>query len=407
MKITDLKVRDKTVLLRVDFNVPIENGIIQDDNRIVKALPTIRYLLKHDAKLVILSHLGRPGRNKDSLGRLPRKKFSLKPVAEYLDSLIDGNVSFCEDTIGPKAEKAVHKLNPGSVLVLENTRFYDEERAGDKTFAEAIAALGDIYINDAFGTAHRAHASTAIIAQSFDMNHKAFGFLMGKEIEMAEKAIHATEHPKLAIIGGAKISDKIPLINALIDVVDIILIGGGMAYTFIRSFGGSIGNSLLDPNSVATASQIFHSARKKNIRIMLPQDSVIAQSMDEKAETDTCPSNDIPDGWMGLDIGPKSIDNFKEVISQAQVIIWNGPMGVFEIEAFANGTLEIAKAVGDATEKNDAFSLIGGGDSAAAINQMEIDEKVSYISTGGGAMLEYLQGKSLPGIVAITGDTVS
>lgn len=402
MKLNELDLNGKTVLLRVDFNVPINNGIIEDDTRIRKALPTIEYLLENDAKIVVLSHLGRPERSKDSLGRMPRKKFSLKPVADYLDTLINAEVAFCDDTIGEKVKKAVDKLESGEILVLENTRFYEEERAGEEKFAEEISNLGDIYVNDAFGTAHRAHATTAIIAQFYDREHKAFGFLMEKEIIMADKVLYSDEHPKVAIIGGAKVSDKISLINALVDKVDTILIGGGMAYTFVKSFGGEIGNSLVDLNKLALAKQIFSSAREKNVRIMLPQDSVIAQEISDNAATRICKSNEIPDGWMGLDIGPQSIEYFDDIILNSQVVIWNGPMGVFEKGAFSSGTLAIAKTVGKATQDKGAFSLIGGGDSVAALKKLNMEEKVSYISTGGGAMLKYLEGASLPGIIAIT-----
>lgn len=401
MKIKDLNLKNKSVLLRVDFNVPLKDGIVQDDNRIRKALPTIQYILAQNTKLVILSHLGRPGKHKDSLGRLPRKRFSLQPVADYLATLIDTKVEFCEDTIGNKAQSAVKQLQSGEILVLENTRFYDEETAGDEKFAEEISKLGDVYINDAFGTAHRAHASTAIVAKFFKRDAKAFGFLMEKEIEMAEKVLHTAEHPVIAIIGGAKISDKIGLISSLIDKVDSILIGGGMAYTFIKSFGGEIGNSLLDEQSIAFASQAFHKARKKNVQMLLPQDSIVADDINDEEGALEVMSKEIPQDKMGLDIGPKAIAHFKEVIENAKTIIWNGPMGVFEKEAFANGTLEIAQAVGKATQENQAFSLIGGGDSVAAIRQMNLENKVSYISTGGGAMLRYLEGITLPGIAAI------
>lgn len=401
MKINEIDVSAKRVILRVDFNVPVSDGKVQDDNRIRMALPTIEYLMGKGAKLIILSHLGRPGKHKDSLGRIPRKKFSLNIVADYLAALVNFPVHFCEDTIGSKAESAVADLKDSEILVLENTRFYDEEQAGDQNFAEELSKLGDVYINDAFGTAHRAHASTAVIAQFFPKEKKAFGFLMEKEIEMADKLLQSGESPKVAILGGAKISDKIGLVSSLIDKVDTILIGGGMAYTFVKSFGGEIGNSLLDEKNLAFASQVFRQAREKNVQILLPQDSIVASELSDDVSTEITESKAIPEGKMGLDIGPKAIEHFNEVILEAKTIIWNGPMGVFEKEAFANGTLSIARAVAKATQENGAFSLIGGGDSAAAIRKMGMEDKVSYISTGGGAMLEYLEGITLPGIAAI------
>jgi phosphoglycerate kinase len=387
-------------LVRVDFNVPLDaNFNITDDNRMKATIPTIKKILADGGSAILMSHLGRP---KDG----PTDKYSLKHLVKHLHELLNadgGNetkVFFANDCIGEQAALTANMLKPGEVLLLENLRFYKEEEKGDEAFAEKLSKLGDTYVNDAFGTAHRAHASTAVIAKYFAANKKVFGLLMEGEVISAEKVLHGSEKPFTAIIGGAKVSDKILIIENLLERATDIIIGGGMAYTFMKARGGKIGNSLCEDDRLQTALEILEKAKVKNVSIHLPEDSVIADKFDANANTEIRPSDAIPDGWLGLDIGPKAIGIFSEVVGRSKTILWNGPMGVFEMEKFQTGTKSIALAVADATSKG-AFSLVGGGDSVAAVNQFDLADKVSYVSTGGGAMLEYFEGKVLPGIAAI------
>ena len=391
----------KKVLVRVDFNVPLDESFkITDDTRMTATIPTIKKILADGGSAILMSHLGRP---KDG----PTDKYSLKHLVEHLHELLNTgeskqtNVFFADDCIGDKAGLTASMLKPGEVLLLENLRFYKEEEKGDEAFAEKLSKLGDVYVNDAFGTAHRAHASTAIIAKYFAADKKMFGLLMEAEVLSAEKVLHNSEKPFCAIIGGAKVSDKILIIENLLERATDIIIGGGMAYTFLKARGGKIGNSLCEDDRLTTALEILEKAKQKNVSIHLPEDSTIADKFAADASTKNCPSDAIPDGWMGLDIGPKAIGIFSEVIRNSKTILWNGPMGVFEMEKFQNGTKSIALAVAAAT-KNGEISLVGGGDSVSAVNQFNLADKVSYVSTGGGAMLEYFEGKELPGIAAIT-----
>ncbi|MBC6492896.1 phosphoglycerate kinase [Flavihumibacter stibioxidans] len=385
----------QTALIRVDFNVPLNASYeITDDTRMRAAVPTIQKILKDGGKVILMSHLGRP---KDG----PTEKYSLKHLVDHLGKLLDGApVSFATDCIGEIATNAAASLQPGSVLLLENLRFYKEEEKGDEAFAEKLSRLGNVYVNDAFGTAHRAHASTAVIAKFFPADKKMFGLLMEGEVSSAEKVLHQAENPFTAIIGGAKVSDKILIIENLLERATDIIIGGGMAYTFKKAQGGKIGNSLCEDDRLEMAVSLLKKAAEKGVNIHLPSDSVIADKFDANADTKTAKSDDIPDGWMGLDIGPDAREAFAGVIKRSKTILWNGPMGVFEMEKFQKGTKAIADAVAEATGAG-AFSLVGGGDSVAAVNQFGYTEKVSYVSTGGGAMLEYFEGKVLPGIAAV------
>ena len=383
-------------LVRVDFNVPLdENFNITDDTRMRATLPTIKKILGDGGSVILMSHLGRPKEGANN-------KYSLKHLLPHLHELLGGTtkVFFADDCIGSQAVLTASMLKAGEVLLLENLRFYKEEEKGDAAFAEKLSKLGDVYVNDAFGTAHRAHASTAVIAQFFPAAKKMFGLLMEGEVKSAEKVLHETERPFTAIIGGAKVSDKILIIENLLEKATDIIIGGGMAYTFMKARGGKIGNSLCEADRMQVAMEILEKAKAKNVAIHLPEDSVIADKFDAVANTDIRPSDAIPDGWMGLDIGPKAIGIFSEIIRKSKTILWNGPMGVFEMEKFQAGTKAIALAVANATQSG-AFSLVGGGDSVAAVNKFNLANKVSYVSTGGGAMLEYFEGKSLPGIAAI------
>lgn len=383
-------------LVRVDFNVPLdENFNITDDTRMTATIPTIKKILNDGGSVILMSHLGRP---KDG----PADKYSLKHLVNHLHELLGGNtkVFFANDCISEQAQLTSGVLRPGEVLLLENLRFYKEEEKGDKAFAEKLSRLGDVYVNDAFGTAHRAHASTAVIADFFAKDKKMFGLLMEGEVVSAEKVLHGSEKPFTAIIGGAKVSDKILIIENLLERATDIIIGGGMAYTFMKARGGQIGNSLCEDDRLETAREILAKATQKNVSIHLPETSVIADKFAADANTKEAPSDQVPDGWMGLDIGGKAVGIFSEVIRKSRTILWNGPMGVFEMEKFQNGTKSIALAVADATA-NGAFSLVGGGDSVAAVNKFKLADKVSYVSTGGGAMLEYFEGKELPGIAAI------
>jgi phosphoglycerate kinase len=358
------------------------------------AVPTIKKILGDGGMVILMSHLGRPKEG-------PTEKYSLKHLVAHLSKLLDGiTVQFANDCIGEEALNISESLKPGEVLLLENLRFYKEEEKGNEAFAEKLSKLGDVYVNDAFGTAHRAHASTAVIANYFTAEKKMFGLLMEGEVKSAEKVLHNSDKPFTAIIGGAKVSDKILILENLIGRATDIIIGGGMAYTFMKAMGGKIGNSLCEEDRIATAEEILKSAAIKGVCIHLPPDSIIADKFAADADTSDAPSIHIPDGWMGLDIGPNACDQFCNVIKRSKTILWNGPMGVFEMEKFRHGTKTIAKAVAEAT-KNGAFSLVGGGDSVAAVNQFGLADKVSYVSTGGGAMLEYFEGKVLPGIAAI------
>jgi phosphoglycerate kinase len=384
----------KKVLIRVDFNVPLNKETLEitDDKRIRAALPTLNHILNDGGSLIIMSHLGRPKEG-------PEDKFSLRHIVKGLEKNLNRSVLFADDCIGNEAIEKAKNLKSGEVLLLENVRFYKEETKGDLSFAKKLAQLGDCYVNDAFGTAHRAHASTTQIAGFFPTD-KMVGFLMQAEIESAKKVMENTERPFTAIVGGAKVSDKVLIVENLINVADHIIIGGGMAYTFFKANGGEIGNSLCEDDRLQTCKEIIEKAKSKGVQIHLPIDSVIADKFAEDAKTQNCESNSIPSGWMGLDIGEKSISHFKTVILNSKTILWNGPMGVFEMAPFSAGTKAVAETIAEAT-KNGAYSLIGGGDSAAAVQKFGCAEQVSYVSTGGGALLEYFEGKELPGIAAI------
>ena len=391
----DYNFAGQKALIRVDFNVPLnEKYEITDDTRISAAIPTIKKILRDGGSVILMSHLGRP---KDG----PTEKYSLKHLVKHISELLGGvPVLFANDCIGEQAYLTAGMLKAGEVLLLENLRFYKEEEKGDEVFAQKLAKLGDVYVNDAFGTAHRAHASTAVIAKFFPAGKKMFGLLMESEVKSAEKIVHNPQKPLVAIIGGAKVSDKILIIENLLEKATDIIIGGGMAYTFMKAAGGKIGNSLCEEDRLETAKDLMNKSTEKGVCIHLPSDSVIADKFDANANTSTAPSNNIPDGWMGLDIGPNACDQFSNVIKKSKTLLWNGPMGVFEMHKFQHGTKAIATAVAAATQKG-AFSLVGGGDSVAAVNQFGFSEKVSYVSTGGGALLEYFEGKELPGIAAI------
>lgn len=389
--IDDYNFDNKRALIRVDFNVPLDdNNNVTDANRIEAAKPTIIKILEDGGSVVLMSHLGRPK------GKEP--KYSLQHIVSKVSEVIGVEVKFVEDCVGEEVEKAASNLQSGEVLLLENLRFYDEETAGDKDFAEKLSKLGDIYVNDAFGTAHRAHASTTVVAQFFE--DKCFGYLLAKEIESLDKVLHSEEKPVTAVLGGAKVSSKITVIENILDKIDHLIIGGGMTYTFIKAQGGHIGNSLVEDDKQELALEILKKAKEKGVEVHLPVDSVIADSFSEQASTQTENVDNIPDGWMGLDVGEKTLANFERVIKDSKIILWNGPLGVFEMDTFANGTIELGKAIAEAT-KNGAFSLVGGGDSVAAVKKFGLEDQMSYVSTGGGAMLEMLEGKSLPGIEAI------
>ncbi|MDB4286276.1 phosphoglycerate kinase [bacterium] len=383
----------KRALIRVDFNVPMDNeGNVTDDRRIREAVPTINHILQNGGSAVLMSHMGRPKGE-------PNPAFSLRQTLSTLKKYVDAEILFVEDCIGEEALQMSAALQPGQVLVLENLRFHTEETKGDPTFAKKLARHGDIYVNDAFGTAHRAHASTTGVATFFD--EKYAGFLLKKEIENADKVLDKAERPYTAIMGGAKVSDKILIMEKLLDKVDYILVGGGMAYTFLRAKGYRIGKSLVEQDSIATAAQLLKTAVRKNVKILTPVDSVVSDVFGEDGESYVVRNEDFPENMMGLDIGPNTFEYYFDVIMSSKTILWNGPMGVFEMPKFATGTKAVAQAVVEATRRNGAFSLIGGGDSAAAIAQAGLEEKVSYVSTGGGALLEYLEGKVLPGIAAL------
>ncbi|NBU51138.1 MAG: phosphoglycerate kinase [Chitinophagia bacterium] len=391
----------KKVLMRVDFNVPLNsNNEITDDTRIIKALPTILHVLHEGGAVILLSHLGRPLKKLNSDGSINKEKFSLKHLRFRLSDLLEREVKFADDTVGPNAFDLANSLKSGEVLLLENTRFFKEESAGDIEFAAKLAKLADCYINDAFGTAHRAHASTTTVARFFEPEDRCFGYLIEKEIKYADRVLHSPERPFTAILGGAKVSDKIQLIDRLIEIANHILIGGGMSYTFIKAMGGKIGNSLVEDEQLDLALELLAKAKEMNVDLIIPEDTIAGDAFSENAESQIFDSYRIEDGWMGLDIGEKAIEKYRQLIMSSRTILWNGPLGVFEFPKFANGTMAVAKAVADATSKG-AFSLIGGGDSVSAINKSGLSDRVSFISTGGGAMLEYLEGKPLPGIKAI------
>jgi phosphoglycerate kinase len=394
-KFSSYNFKGQKALIRVDFNVPLnEKHEITDDTRIKAAIPTIRKILDDGGSVILMSHLGRPTDG-------PTEKYSMKHLVIHLRKLLQGaTIDFSKDCIGDDTEQMANDLQPGEILLLENLRFHKEEEKGDKGFAEKLAKLGDVYVNDAFGTAHRAHASTSIIASFFPPDKKMFGLLMESEVASAEKVLHSSQKPFTAIIGGAKVSDKILILENLLDRATDIIIGGGMAYTFEKAQGGTIGKSLCEEDRLEKAKEILAKAEKKGVCIHLPSDSLIADKFSNDAQTSTAPSNNIPDGWMGLDIGINACEQFRNVILHSKTILWNGPMGVFEMEKFQHGTKSVAEAIAQSTQKG-AFSLVGGGDSVSAVNQFGFADKVSYISTGGGAMLEYFEGKTLPGIAAI------
>jgi len=390
--IQDINFKDKKALIRVDFNVPLNKEfVVTDATRIEAAKPTIEKILTDGGSCVLMSHLGRP-KNKELA-------FSLQHIVEAASKALGVPVLFAPDCVGDIAETAVANLKPGEVLLLENVRYYKEETAGDPEFAKRLSRLGDIYVNDAFGSAHRAHASTAIITEHFPKD-KCFGALLASEIYNLEKVLGDSQKPVTAVIGGAKVSSKITVIENILDKIDHLIIGGGMAFTFIKAQGGNIGNSLVEDDKQALALQILKLAEEKAVEIHLPVDVIAADQFSEKANTQISPITQIPDGWMGLDSGPQSNSNFADVISKSKTILWNGPVGVFEMELFSKGTISLGNAIASATEQG-AFSLVGGGDSVAAVKQFNLSKKVSYVSTGGGAMLEMLEGKILPGIQAI------
>lgn len=385
----------KKALIRVDFNVPLdENFKVTDTNRIEAAKPSILKVLEDGGSALLMSHLGRPkGQSNPDL--------SLRHICDKVSEIIGVEVKFVTDCVGEVANNAAAELQPGEVLLLENLRFHAEEEKGDEDFAKKLAQLGDIYVNDAFGTAHRAHASTTIVAKFFP-DKKCFGYLLAKEIEAIEKVMQNGEKPVLAILGGAKVSSKITIIENILDKVDHLIIGGGMTYTFVKAKGGKIGDSICEDDKMDLAMDILKQAKEKGVEIHLPVDVLAADDFANDADTKVVDVDKIPDGWQGLDAGPKTLQNFREVILEAKTILWNGPVGVFEMESFAKGTIAIGNAIDEATKKG-AFSLVGGGDSVAAVKQFGFEDKVSYVSTGGGAMLESLEGKTLPGIAAIIG----
>ncbi|WP_341900368.1 phosphoglycerate kinase [Fluviicola taffensis] len=386
--------QNKRALVRVDFNVPLNKETLEvtDDTRIRAALPTIKHILEHGGSVVLMSHLGRPKEG-------PEDKFSLRHIKNRIEELLGKTIKFSSDCIGSSAFEMSKALKPGEVLLLENVRFYKQETSGTEAFAADLAKHGDCYVNDAFGTAHRAHASTTVVANYFP-NDKMFGFLLEAEIKSVDRVLNSHEKPLTAIVGGAKVSSKITIIERLLEKVDNLIVGGGMAYTFVKAQGGSVGSSLVEDDFLTVANEIIAKAKAKGVNLYIPTDTIIADKFDNNASTQLVPIGEIPAGWMGLDVGPDSIKACAEIIENSKLILWNGPMGVFEMSNFQKGTAEVAKAIVRATEKG-AFSLIGGGDSVAAINQFGLADKVSYVSTGGGAMLEYLEGIELPGIKAI------
>ena len=398
----NLDFKAKKALVRVDFNVPLDKKTlaITDDTRMRAAVPTIKAILENGGAVILMSHFDRPLKKLKEDGSIDVERFTLRHLVPHLSELLGLPIQFANDCLGEEAVEKSKNLKAGEVLLLENTRFYKGEEKGDVEMAKQLAALGDIYVNDAFGTAHRAHASTTTVAQFFDKNHKTFGYLMQAEVDNADRVLNNPEKPFTAIVGGAKVSDKILILERLIDSVDNLIIGGGMAYTFFKAMGGQIGNSLCENDRLDHALALIEKAKEKGVKILLPPDSLIADKFDAAANTQVTPSDAIPEGWMGLDIGSEAIKLFNETIKASKTILWNGPMGVFEIPKFAVGTKEIALAVAAATTEG-AFSLVGGGDSVAAVTQMGLEKQVSFVSTGGGAMLGFLEGKELPGIAAM------
>lgn len=394
LTVHDVNFAGVKAIVRVDFNVPLDKQTfaVTDDTRIRAALPTLNKILADGGSLILMSHLGRPKTG-------PEEKYSLKHILPRLTELLGKPVLFADDCVGQTAIDQAAALQAGQVLLLENLRFYPEEEQGDQAFAQRLANLAHYYVNDAFGTAHRAHASTTIIANFFE-GKRCFGNLMAAEVASLNKVLHNAEHPFTAIVGGAKVSDKILILERLLDIADNIIIGGGMAYTFYKAMGGSIGNSLVEAERIDTAAQLLTKAQEKGVSIFLPNDSIVANKFAADADTEVSLSKYINDGWMGLDIGPEAVSEFSATIKLSKTLLWNGPMGVFEMDKFKNGTVAIAQAVASATQ-NGAYSLVGGGDSVAAVNQFGLADKVSYVSTGGGAMLEYLEGKVLPGVKAL------
>jgi phosphoglycerate kinase len=399
-----LNFSNKKALVRVDFNVPLDKKTfaITDDTRIRAAIPTIKYILDQGGAAILMSHLGRPDEKPLPDGSIDVARFTMQHTVAHTAALLGVPVLFCEEFVGPKAAAAAAALQPGQVLILENTRFLKGEGKGDIELAKQLATYGELYINDAFGSAHRAHASTTTVAQFFDANHKGFGFLMKAELDNADRVLNKPERPLTAIVGGAKVSDKILLLDRMLDNVNYLIIGGGMAYTFIKAQGGQIGNSLCEEDRLELANQLIEKAKAKGVQLLLPVDSLVADAFSNEANRKVVPSDAIEAGWMGLDVGEQACAAFSAAILGSKTLLWNGPMGVFEFENFAKGTKTIAEAVAQATAKG-AFSLVGGGDSVAAVNQMGLADEVSYVSTGGGAMLELLEGKILPGVKAIQG----
>lgn len=392
--IKDLNLQNKRVLVRFDYNVPLnEQKEITDNTRIIASLPTLQYLLEKKARVIILSHLGRPKGKAE-------EKYSLRPVAKALGALLGKEVKMAPDCIGPEVKKLVDSLAPGEVLLLENLRFHSEEEKNDPNFSQSLAEMGEVFVQDAFGTAHRAHASTAGITKYFSPKNVGAGFLLEKEINYLSQALEKPAHPFLAILGGAKVSDKIAVIENLIGKVDALIIGGAMAYTFLKAHEINVGNSLVEDDKLELAREIWRKAELSRVKIVLPLDHIIANKIDPQALVQETPEVEIPDGWIGVDIGPLTLERFSPFIKAAKTIIWNGPLGVFEIDRFAKGTLEIAKALAEATTKG-TITIVGGGDSAAAVRKAGVSDRITHISTGGGASLEFLEGKSLPGLEAL------
>lgn len=391
--IESLNFKDKKVLIRVDFNVPLdENFNVTDTNRIEAAKATIDKVVNDGGVAILMSHLGRPK------GEV-NEKYSLKHIVAKTSEVLKKDVLFVDDCIGDKVKAVIADSKAGDVILLENLRFYAQEEKGDEEFSKALASLADFYINDAFGTAHRAHASTTIVAKYFGEN-KCFGYLLAKEIESLDKVLNSTDKPVTAVLGGSKVSSKITIIENILDKIDHMIIGGGMTFTFIKALGGKIGNSICEDDKVELALEILKLAKEKNVQVHLPVDIIAADAFAADANIKVVPANEIPDGWQGLDVGPKTLESLKPVVAESKIILWNGPLGVFEMEKFANGTIELGNFIAEATQ-NGTFSLVGGGDSVAAVKQFGLASKMSYVSTGGGAMLEMLEGKALPGIKAI------
>lgn len=391
--IDNFNFKDKKVLIRVDFNVPLdENFNVTDSNRIEAAKATIDKVTKDGGVAILVSHLGRPKGERND-------KYSLRHIVAKTEEVLGKEITFVDDCVGDKVKEVIANSKNGDIILLENLRFYNEEEKGDEGFSKELASLADFYINDAFGTAHRAHASTTIVAKYFP-NDKCFGYLLAKEVDSLDKVLHSKEKPVTAVLGGSKVSSKITIIENILDKIDHMIIGGGMTFTFIKALGGKIGNSICEDDKLELAKEILKLAKEKNVQVHLPIDIVAADSFSPDATTKIVPANDIPDGWQGLDVGPATLEALKPVIMESKIILWNGPLGVFEMDKFANGTVELGNFIAEAT-KNGTFSLVGGGDSVAAVKQFGLAPKMSYVSTGGGAMLEMLEGKVLPGIKAI------